>query len=164
MDARTLVGRAPPKLRLSAGAGEVSYELADDLVAAHGVSPSSAAVMTLAGDEISVEPLAAVDPERLEAATIGPVYRQTPGGGLAVPSGRLFARFAKGDSAGQHEEDLAAAGYLVEDVPSYAPHAAWLRPASGMVVDALNHLDRVRHLPAVEHVEPQLLAVAATRR
>jgi hypothetical protein len=163
MDVRRLLGSPPARFRLGGDETEVTYELADDLVAVHCAEPDPAAVLTFKGDHISVEPLAAVAPRRLEESLLGPVYRRAPGGALAVPTGRTFVRFAKGESAALHEEDLAAAGYQLEQVPSYAPHAAWVRPASGTVVDALRHLDRLEHLPGVEHAEPQLLT-AATRR
>lgn len=163
MDVRSLVGPAPDQLRIGPEGAQAAYELADDVVARHGAAPGPSPVMRLDADRISVEPLAAVEPRQVEEGVIGPVYRQIGGGGLAVPSGRVFVRFAEGDSAAAHEHELAAAGYRLEEVPAYAPHAAWLRPAGGKVADALSHLGRVERLPAVEHVEPQLLSEAARR-
>jgi hypothetical protein len=163
MDVRSLVGPVPHQLRIGPDGAQASYELADDVVARHGVAPGPAAVMGLEGERISVEPLAAVEPRQLEQGAIGPVYRQAGGGGLAVPSGRVFVRFAEGDPAAGHEQELAEAGYRLEEVPSYAPHAAWLRPAGGKVADALSRLGRVERLRTVEHVEPQLLRSAARR-
>jgi hypothetical protein len=160
VDVRTILRSPPLRLQLSADPGEVTYELADDLIAAHGADPGPTAVLTL--DDISVEPLPTRSRE-LEDRVVGPVYRHTADGQLAVPTGRVFVRFAPGDSAARHEEDIAAAGYQVQEVPSYAPHAAWLSAASGTVVDALRGLDRVRRLPGVEHAEPQLLTAPARR-
>jgi hypothetical protein len=165
MDVRTLTGSPPARLRLRGDdRAEVSYELADDLVATHSAEPSPEAILTFAGDAINVEPLTAVRARAVEEGQLGPVYRRVPGGALAVPTGRAFVRLAAGEPAARREEDLAAAGYRLEQVPSYAPHAAWVRPASGRVVDALRHLDRLERLSGVEHVEPQLLTAAARRR
>jgi hypothetical protein len=162
MDVSRLVASAPARLRLPDDRAEGSYELADDLLATHSAAgPES--VLTFEGDDISVEPLAAVRARDLEERQLGPVYRRVPGGAVAVPTGRAFLRLAAGESAARREEDLIAAGYRLEQVPSYAPHAAWVRPASGRVVDALRHLDRLERLPGVEHVEPQLLSAAARR-
>lgn len=164
MDARTLTGSPPARLRVRGNdRAEVSYELADDLVTTHSAEPSPEAIVTFEGDDISVEPLAAVASRGLEERKLGPVYRRVPGGALAVPTGRAFVHLAKGESAAQHEHDLVAAGYRLEQVPGYAPHAAWVRPATGRFVDVLRNLDRLEHLPGVEHAEPQLLTAGARK-
>lgn len=152
MDVRRILGSAPRELRLGEGGGEASYELADDIVAVHGEH-----------DGFSVESLTAVAQMGLDERLVGPVYRQARSGGLAVPTGRVFVRFAETDAAARHEQALAEAGYEVEGVPSYAPHAAWLRATGGTVGDALGRLEDLQRLPAVEHAEPQLLTVAARR-
>lgn len=162
VEVRSLVGPAPSRLRVGSDHG-VSYELAEDVVAAHDADPSSGAVMSLEGDRISVEPIDAVGPREVREGMFGPVYRQMPGGEFAVPTGRVFVRFDERDSATRHEKELGAAGYRIEQVPSYAPHAAWLRPASGSVADALRRLGGVEKLASVEHVEPQLLTTPAVR-
>jgi hypothetical protein len=60
-------------------------------------------------------------------------------------------------------DELIAAGFALESVPSYAPDAAWLRPASGRVRDALVSLDRLRRVSNVERIEPHLAREAARR-
>jgi hypothetical protein len=94
----------------------------------------------------------------------GPVYRAAgAGGAIAVPTGRVFVRFGAGTRAQDRAGELEAAGFDVEDVPGFAPHAAWVRPRSGRVEDALEALDAVRGVPGVEHAEPQLVAERASR-
>jgi hypothetical protein len=66
--------------------------------------------------------------------------------------------------AQDHRSQFAAAGFEIEQVPSYAPNAAWLRPLEGGVAAALNGLDELERLDGVAHAEPQLLRERAARR
>ena len=92
-----------------------------------------------------------------------PVYRLGGTGAPATPTGRVFVRFADGTDARAKADALAAAGFTLESVPAYAPHAAWVRPASGELADALTGFERLRELPGVENVEPQFESEAARR-
>jgi hypothetical protein len=73
-----------------------------------------------------------------------------------TPTGRVFVRFAEGTDAAAQAKTLARAGFELESVPSYAPHAAWVRPTTGTFEDLLL-------LPGVEHAERQVIAEAARR-
>lgn len=160
VDARTLLPAAPSTLHLAGEQG--ALELSNDLVAKHDSDPTGAAVASFADERIAVEPVTGMTGREPERRSLGPVYRRT-GGGLAVPTGRAFVRFAEGEDAAGHAGDLAAAGYEIEEVPSYARHAAWVRPAGGGVVEGLRNLDRLQRVPGVEAAEPQLLSEASRR-
>lgn len=97
------------------------------------------------------------------AAAGGPVYRRGPGGDVVVPTGRVLVRLAPGERVDAHGAELEAAGYTIDSVLSYAPHAAWVRATSGATTDALGHLDALTRLPGVEHVEPQMIGEASRR-
>lgn len=155
---------SPRTLRSSTERPGPRYELADDLIAIHGAGRTEGAVLTLSGGRISVEPVDAVSAEGLADAALGPVYRRTPGGLLAVPTGRVVVRFAEGDRADRHTEELAEAGYDLEEVLAYAPHAGWVRPSGGGIPDALRKLDRLEKVIGVENVEPQMLGEVVPRR
>lgn len=71
-------------------------------------------------------------------------------------TGRLFVRFTDGTDAAAQEQALLTAGFVLESVPSYAPHAAWVRPTTGTLED-------LRRLPGVEHAEQQFVAEATLR-
>jgi hypothetical protein len=71
-------------------------------------------------------------------------------------TGRIFVRFTEGTDAAEREPALRVAGFTLESVPSYAPHAAWVRPTTGTIED-------LRLLPDVEHAEPQYVSEAARR-
>ncbi len=88
---------------------------------------------------------------------ISPVYAQAGSDELAVPTGAIFLRVRTGDRANDHCAALEQAGFHITQVPDHAPEAAWLRATSGSIADALGCLDRLRELPGVESVEPQLL-------
>lgn len=90
------------------------------------------------------------------------VYK-TPDGGLVVPTGRVFVRFAEGDSAARHEGAIKAAGYRVEQVPGYAPNAAWVVASDGEVGTALSRVGSLVTIPGVERVEPQMEGERSTR-
>lgn len=94
---------------------------------------------------------------------VGPVYSAGPGGPVAVPTGRVFVRLAEGIGAEQRRDAFAAAGFRIEQTVSYAPNAAWLRPATGGVAQALSGVPALSNLPDVVHVEPQWLLERALR-
>lgn len=175
-----MVARSPRELRVP---GERSgyYRLAADLTARHGVgaggfrqdgagNPGDAhanaddpgAVLAFPGQGISVERSSSLAEGHGEG-TIGPVYRREPGGGVAVPTGRALVRFAEGEAAAERGDELAAAGYKLEGVPRYAPHAAWVRASGGGIAETLQNLDRLERLPGVENVEPQMISRAEPR-
>jgi len=157
MDLRRVLASSPRKLRLGSEQTEASYELAEDLIATHDAEPTPEALLTLEGEAVAVEPLTAISRSDSKQDVVGPVYRQAPGGGLAVPTGRVFVRFADGDSAARHEADLAKVGYDIEQIPAHAPHTAWVRAATGAVADGLRGVGRLERVPGIENVEPQLL-------
>jgi hypothetical protein len=140
-----MLAAAPDELRHSTEQPDVTYTLADDVVAT-GV------------DSLAIAPAA----EAPADGSFGPVYRKA-GGGLAVPTGRALVRFADGDRADRHREEIAAAGFDLEQPLSYAPQAAWVRASSGEITDTLSGLSQLEQLPAVENVEPQLLSEAVRR-
>ena len=92
-----------------------------------------------------------------------PVYRRGGTGAAATPTGRVFVRFVAGTDARAKADALAAAGFTLESVPAYATHAAWVRPASGQLADALTGFERLRAVPGVENAEPQFETEAARR-
>lgn len=124
-----------------------------------------------AAQRYELEPgLVAPDPDAGPAAVRssgdaagGPVYRRSPGGDVVVPTGRVLVRMAPGDPVDAHRAELAATGYTIDSVLSYAPHAAWVRAASGRTADALGHLDALARMPGVEHVEPQMIGESSRR-
>lgn len=73
-------------------------------------------------------------------------------------TGTVYIRFAEAERAEKHAGAIEAAGYRIERVPDYAPHTAWLRHRTDDVGEALRHLDALRALTEIEHVEAQMLA------
>ena len=98
---------------------------------------------------------------RAEDEEIGPVYSAGPDGPLAVPTGRVFVRLEEGLGPDARSAEFARAGFEIEQRLSYAPNAAWLRPAHGGVAKALPALAALERIPGVVHVEPQLLLARA---
>lgn len=86
-----------------------------------------------------------------------PVYSAGADGPLAVPTGRLFVRFAEGIKAIDRTAALRTLGFAVERTLSYAPNAAWVTSLSGNATVALDHLEALQQLPDVAHVEPQMV-------
>jgi hypothetical protein len=166
MGRATPPGDPPRALVVGGGARDANYELDAGLVAAHGAQPT-------AEDDASPPPISALEGGSItvwrateapaDGRRLGPVYRASPGGALAIPTGRVFVRFRDGEHAAGYRDVLSAAGYELESVPAYAPQAAWLRPRSRRITDALADLGRLRDLSGVEHVEPQLIREPARR-
>lgn len=93
-----------------------------------------------------------------------PVYRMQPSGQEAVPTGRIFVRFAEGDAASSHVDELKRTGFVIDEAPKWAPHTAWLRSKSGDIAVALRGIESVRKVPGVIAAEPQLLSARAQKR
>ena len=162
MDAEELLARVPRQLAASSQQPDLRYEIADDLIATHGGPEGPVAHALQLTEAIAVQPVAEAGGAPEGAATIGPVYRR-PGGSLVVPTGRVLVRFAEGQPAEGHREELAAAGYAIDEVLSYAPHAAWLRACSGDVGDTLTHLGRLAANSGIENVEPEMVGEISRR-
>ena len=160
----------PHELPASSAPNSPVYTLLPGYYACHGWHASALAtkpIQTFDEDDIA---LLAGEPEPADAAAsptkLSPVYALVPGGGagsMAVPTGRVFIRFADGVKAGDHETEIGKAGYKVEQTLDYAPNAAWLRARSSNIADALNGIDALQQIAGVENVEPQMLMHASYR-
>jgi hypothetical protein len=134
---------------------------------------AAAAGPTHNGPMAEPDPGTGAPPPRIAVSTVAPdqryelvgdlVYRRVPGGETVVPTGRVFVRFAEGDTPQHHERELRDAGFVVAEVPGYAPHAAWLTHASGDVAAALRNLPALDRMPEIIHVEPQMIGERASR-
>lgn len=157
MDIHRIISSWPRQVAHSSERQAVVYDLAEDIVATHGVPVIEPSLATFADEGISLSTPDVVAGARIDSAHIGPVYRRRPGGPVTVPTGRVLVRFAEGESVERRRPDLAEAGFEVEQSLGYAPHTAWLRPTSGRVGDALRQLTDLGRLEGVENVEPQML-------
>ena len=92
-----------------------------------------------------------------------PVYRRVPGGEVVVPTGRVLVRFGDADNATDHESDLRAAGYVVDEVLSYATNTAWVRATDGSIGHGLRAIGELSKLPGVAAVEPEMIGTSARR-
>jgi hypothetical protein len=160
VDVKELLASVPKVLPHSRQRPELQYELADDLIAtpASGddpgaLPPGQGGMAVRAVEEGSVP----------EATPIMPVYRRGAAGGVVVPTGRVLVRFGESDSAEARRDELAAAGYDLDEVLSYAPQAGWARAASGSIADTLGHLDRLERIPGIENVEVQMVGEVGRR-
>lgn len=128
--------------------------------------PSEDAVTVMSEDGRTIEVFRGEVGERKRAASpgeVGPVYTLQPGGTPAVPTGRVFIRFKEGVLAEERLREIEQAGYEIAQLIEYAPHAAWLRPRSGEIVDALTGIQALEKITDVDNVEPQILMPRASR-
>jgi hypothetical protein len=161
----------PSEVRLGRGTTSAVFVKTPDhyaLLHRRPGEPPDDAVLTLDGGSIAVfrgQPRATRGSKAAAtpSPTVGPVYRLGADGPLAVPTGLVFARFREGVAVESRRDELERAGYEVVEVPSYAPHAAWLRARSGEIADALADTAALEALPDMEGVEPQMLMPAARR-
>jgi hypothetical protein len=103
-------------------------------------------------------------PNQSEKNTLSPIYTLEPNSSFAIPTGLVFIRFAEGVDVESQREVINRAGYKVEQSISYAPHAAWLRPQSGKIVDAIAGISQLEAIPNVENVELQMLMERGLRQ
>jgi hypothetical protein len=97
---------------------------------------------------------------------LSPVYSQQSSGApgsMAVPTGRVFIRFADAIKVADREAQIRNARYELDQKLDYAPNAAWLRARSGNIADALNGIASLRKIADVKNVEPQLLMQVSYR-
>lgn len=142
------------------------YELRRDRVAVRGEAPAGLRARVehrFEAEGICVLRIETGDSEPLDATATLPVYSLGPGGAPAVFTGRILVRFAEGVVAGERADAIHEAGFEIEEILSYAPHASWVRSRTGDAADALGKLERLTVLPDVENVEPQMLSPAARR-
>jgi len=97
-------------------------------------------------------------------AILAPIYRLQPSGALAVPTGLVFVRFKDQVPVESHREEIEQDGFEIAQTLDYAPNAAWLRPLSGDIGQALNSIAQLEQLPDVESVEPQMLTARSWRQ
>ncbi len=154
----------PQRIRYGTERPEAVYARVPGYYAVHGRpsgAPAPGAVLLLEEQAIAVFEGEAEGPP---AATLTPVYALEPNGPLAVPTGRVFVRFAEGVDVETRRDALHRAGYEVAQRLAYAPQAAWLRAHSGEPAHALANIPALEALPDVENVEPQMLTEPARRR
>jgi hypothetical protein len=130
--------------------------------AVHYAHPPAAiapeAVMVMEEEAIAVFSDASQPPPANAAdATITPVYALKTGGTLAIPTGRVFVRFADSVAATSRQAEIEAAGYEIVEISPYAPHTAWVQERSGDIAAALDGAPRLVAIPDVVNVEPQML-------
>lgn len=146
-----LLAAAPREVTVTTSATQMRFALADDLVADHRPDNQAPTVHPVEHEGTA------------DASGMGPVYRRVPGGDIIVPTGRVLVRFGEHDSAENHRPEIEGAGYLLDQVPSYAPHAAWLRAPNGSITDALRNLEQLSRLTGVVSVEPQMIGERSKR-
>ena len=162
----------PEKIQFESGGCPVLYVRTVDYFAVRSgdgeLRPDGEVAFHLEGGEISVYRCrgtggvaAAVSPELYPS--ILPVYRLGEQGPLAVATGAVFIRFAEGDAVEAHRSEIEQVDFRIDRGPAYATHAAWVRPSSGRVDEALVRLPDLLALPGVESVEPQMLLESARR-
>ena len=114
------------------------------------------------GDDVAIAH-APPSPELGEDLDLLPVYAANESASPAVATKRVFLRLDETTTPAALEAEIEALGFRVTEVPRYAPHSAWLEPASGRVDEALSMLERLRALPHAAYAEPQLLRPKAKK-
>ncbi len=149
----------PEELSVGSGRHAVRLLRRRDRWAVLGELPRhlAAAVVCRMDDEASVlEGSPPTQPAEL-AGRIAPVYAVEGSESYAVPTGLVSVRTTEGRKIEELSAAIEAAGYRIQESPSYARHTAWLAVRNGSLPDALDGLERLRATEGVILVEPQLL-------
>ncbi len=149
----------PRAVRASSCAPERIFVRRDDLYAVpldRVKQHSSKRLIPFGGSD-----LALVQGEPAPKEQVYAVYSH--GDTLAVATGKVFVRFAEGEQAVNHIEDLRRVGYEIVEVPVYALNAAWVSARDHDPASALRHIPDLEQLPGVENVEPELIAERGLR-
>lgn len=155
----------PAELEVRSTEGAVArYQLAPEFYASSSGQSLSATDRPVARLDENIAVFEGPAPKGEGAAgKVMPVYRAQPSGAFAIPTGRIWVRFAEGVKATLQREALAKLGFSLEESPSWAPQAAWVRASSGKIADTLAAAARLSVLPKVEQVEPQILTALARK-
>lgn len=151
--------RCPDHIDIDDGNGPIRLHKRDDLYALRGSVPKQVAEIVQAqpfGDDIRIA-RGRPAPGLVSGLEVLPVYSATEGATPAVATNRIFLRLDEDTTIESVRGELEALDFSVTDILTYAPHSAWLKPASGRVDEALLKLDSLRALSRAVHVEPQLL-------
>lgn len=147
--------------------GTAVYEIDPTHCVVHGELPRELRDAVVADfEEDRVRVLSAPPGEVRARAGVGavtPAYRIATAGPLAAPTGRILVRLREGEGIAARAADLDTAGYRLIEALSYAPHAGWVTARTDDVADSLGGMARLREIPGVEHVEPQMLTARASR-
>lgn len=168
MQCKKVLKLFPERFPQSTAPGAPAYERRDSYVAVHGGPPIAGLVPELefGGDD---GPVRVYRDDSLpagwdaEGRVVTPVYALGGEGGLAIPTGRVFLRFADGVDFAAKAPELEAAGFRPVGAPGRATNAGWAAPSSSQPADGLNAIDRLADLPDLAHAEPQLLRPAARK-
>ncbi|HWT02908.1 MAG TPA: hypothetical protein VN256_21845 [Pyrinomonadaceae bacterium] len=155
----------PERLRAGTERRDTFYARAPGYHAVHygrDEAESAGSVMTLKEEGIAVY---RGDPDETSAAAapLTPVYQLQPSGPLAVPTGKVYIRFAQGVEAASRREEVERAGYEIVKTSAYTPHTAWLQSNSGSIAQSLSNIHALESLADVENVEPQMLTAREAR-
>src|SRR5688572_592190 len=155
----------PAQLEVRSSEGAVArYQLAPEFYASPSGQSAAASDRPVAQLDENIAVFEGSAPKGDAAAdNVLPVYRAQPSGAFAIPTGRVWVRFAEGVEATQQREAMAKLGFSIEESPSWAPQAAWVRASSGKIADTLAATARLSALPKVEQVEPQILTALARK-
>lgn len=155
----------PAELEVRSTEGAVArYQLAPEFYASSSGQSLSATDRPVARLDENIAVFEGPAPKGEAAAgKVMPVYRAQPSGAFAIPTGRVWVRFAQGVEAARQHKAMAKLGFTIEESPAWAPQAAWVRASSGKIADALAAASRLKSLPDVELVEPQILTAAARK-
>jgi len=157
----------PARIAIGVAVGGHAWHKRTDCYAIRGAVPDAvrgASSGSLVDGGVTISILNGSPPAELdEAIDVLPVYSKSTTSAPAVASGRVYLRLDEGARATESRTGIEDAGFVIESVPGYAPHTAWLVAASGRICDALAGLERLAALPGVAHVEPQLLMVRSFR-
>jgi len=151
--------RCPDFIDIDGQSGSVRLTKRDDLYAIRGEPGqirNDAVETQLAGDDISILRGSPAADSHADGALL-PVYSGISDSTPAVVTGRIFFRLHDNLALESARDAIEALGFVIAEVPAYAPHSAWLMPRSGNVCDALSKLVSLRALPGAAHAEPQLL-------
>lgn len=92
-----------------------------------------------------------------------PIYRADGATHDSIATGILFVQFGSEVKPDARRDALEAAGFEIVRTPGYAPHAAFVRGRGQSAGESLHQIERLRALPGVESVEPELLRKRALR-
>jgi hypothetical protein len=157
------VGQCPDHLHGAVDGQPRDWVALDGWYVLHGDGFAPAHAPAFAFEDEGIAVYRGVPPRAQQGTEVTAAYGPSPASSPWAPTGRVFIRFAEGTRAETRRASIESAGYAIEQVPGFAPQAAWVRALSGSVRDGLSGLVRLLALPGVQAVEPQLLGERSLR-
>lgn len=120
-------------------------------------------VARIDADRVIVESTATAVGDLIAAGKAMPAYNYEGGPVSFVPTGRIFVRVGSAADIRDFKNEIAGAGFAIEEPHPKFDFAAWVTASSGQKSEALRQCEALGNIDGVENAEPEMLSASSVR-